>query len=107
MQAVRRERRGKAPARRGTAFTALRRELEAELDELAPGKRRVGEVALRDLGPRARRRALQILEVLKRMDSEFFGECVSCRRPIAYERLAVLPETRLCARCSWSRELAG
>jgi hypothetical protein len=107
MQAIRRERRAKAPARKGTAFAELRRELETELDELAPGRRRVGEVALRGLGPGARRRALQILDVLNRMDSESFGRCVGCRRPIAYERLAVLPETRLCARCSWSRELAG
>jgi RNA polymerase-binding transcription factor DksA len=51
-------------------------------------------------------RALQIVEVLRRMDTDAFGTCVSCRSPIAYERLAVIPETTVCAPCSRSHELA-
>jgi RNA polymerase-binding transcription factor DksA len=104
MHSVTTQRRGKAPARNGTQYGELQRELETELEELAPGQRRFGEETLRDLAPDARRRAHQILEVLRRMDSEAFGVCVGCRSPIAYERLSVIPETRLCAQCSWRRE---
>jgi RNA polymerase-binding transcription factor DksA len=53
-----------------------------------------------------RTRALKIVGVLRRMDGEGFGVCVGCRLPIAYERLAAIPETMVCARCSRRRELA-
>ena len=105
MYSVPMQRRAKASARNGTQYPELRRELETELEERAPGERRFGEETLRDLAPSARRRADQILDVLRRMDSEAFGVCVGCRSPIAYERLSVIPETRLCAHCSWSRKL--
>jgi DnaK suppressor protein len=107
MHSVGTKRRAKAPARNRAQYAELRRELERELGELAPGERRAGEEALQDLAPSARRRARQILDVLGRMDSGSFGVCVGCRLPIAYERLSVIPETRLCARCSWSRELSN
>src|SRR5690349_4068836 len=107
MHSVRTKRRAKAPARNRTQYAELRRELEAELGELAPGERRIGEEAWRDLAPSARRRVRQILDVLGRMDSGSFGVCAGCRSPIAYERLSVIPETRLCARCSWSRDLSN
>jgi RNA polymerase-binding transcription factor DksA len=105
MHSVRMQRRAKAPARNGTQYAGLRRELEIELEELAPPEGGVGEETLRGLAPSARRRAQQILDVLRRMDSEAFGVCVGCRSPIAYERLSVIPETTLCAQCSWRREL--
>ena len=107
MHSVPMQRRAAAPARNGTQYAELRRELEAELEDLASGKRWIGEETLRGLAPGAQRRARQILEVLSRMDSEEFGVCVGCRSPIPYERLSVIPETRLCTRCSWSRELPG
>lgn len=105
MYSVPMQSRAKAPSRNGTQYAELRRELETELEELAPGDRGFGEETLRDLAPGARRRAQQILDVLGRMDSEAFGVCVGCRSPIAYERLSVIPETTLCAQCSWRREL--
>jgi len=105
MYSVRRRRRTKAPAKNQPHYAELRRDLEFELEALAPGDGRVGENTLQGLAPRARRRARQILEILRRMSSEAYGICVACRAPIAYERLSVLPETMLCAPCSWRREL--
>jgi RNA polymerase-binding transcription factor DksA len=90
-----------------TRYPELRRELETELEALVPGEWRTGEEALLELAPRARRRAQQILDILRRMNSEAFGICAGCRSAISSDRLSVLPETRLCARCSWSRELSS
>lgn len=84
----------------------LRRELELELRRLTRGVSPVDERAVCDLAPRARARAAQLLEVLRRMDTDSFGVCVSCQSPIAYERLSAIPETTICAECSRSRELA-
>lgn len=103
-----------APARRAARIPALsveqhselRSDLEAELRGLVPGAEQLNERALRDLAPRARRRAMQIVDVLRRMSTEAFGVCVSCRLPIAYERLSVIPETTVCAPCSWSYEVS-
>ena len=82
----------------------LRRDLEAELRRLVPDVKQLREGDLRDLAPRARRRVMQIVDVLRRMSTETFGVCVSCTSPIAYERLAAIPETTVCASCSWSHE---
>ena len=84
----------------------LRSDLEAELRRLVPDVERVDVGGLRDLAPRARVRALQIVDVLRRMSTDTFGLCVSCRSPIAFERLSAIPETTVCARCSWSHEAA-
>jgi RNA polymerase-binding transcription factor DksA len=105
MHSVSTQRRTKGPAGKRPQYAELRRELETELEELAPNERLFGEESLRDLAPGARRRAQQILDVLHRMDSDDFGLCVACRSPISEERLSIIPETRLCAQCSWSREL--
>ena len=48
---------------------------------------------------------MQIVAVLRRMESDTFGVCVSCESFIGYERLAAIPETTVCAYCSQSREL--
>jgi RNA polymerase-binding transcription factor DksA len=77
----------------------------AELRRLLPGET-ADEGKLHDLLPSLRTRALKIVGVLRRMDGEGFGVCVGCRLPIAYERLAAIPETMVCARCSRRRELA-
>ena len=68
-------------------YAELRADLEAELRRLLPGET-AGEGKLHDLLPSSRARALTIVGVLRRMDSEGFGVCVGCRSPIAYERLA-------------------
>lgn len=87
-------------------YSDLRSDLEAELRRLVPDAERLSERSLRDLAPRARRRAMQIVDVLRRMGTESFGVCVSCQSPIAYERLFAIPETAVCAQCSWSYEVS-
>lgn len=95
-----------APVLSVRQYSELRNELEVELRRLVPDAGPRDESALRDLAPRSRRRALEIVDVLRRMETESFGVCVGCRSPIAYERLAAIPETTLCAPCSRGRELA-
>ncbi len=87
-------------------YADLRAELQDELARLVSGTKPVDDNALRDLRPRARRRALQFNEILRRMDSDSFGVCVTCRSPISYERLSVIPETIVCAHCRWHGELS-
>jgi len=103
-----------APARRAAPtpvlsaeqYSDLRSDLEAELRRLILDAERLSDGGLRDLAPRARRRAMQIVDVLRRMGTETFGVCASCQSPIAYERLFAIPETTVCAQCSWSYEVS-
>jgi RNA polymerase-binding transcription factor DksA len=95
-----------APVLSAEQYSDLRNDLEAELRRLVPGAERLSERSLRDLTPRARRRAMQIVDVLRRMDTEAFGVCVSCRSRIAFERLSAIPETTVCAQCSWGHEVS-
>jgi RNA polymerase-binding transcription factor DksA len=60
---------------------------------------------LEDLEPRARRRGLQLLDALRRLDAGSFGICTGCEAPISYVRLSVIPETTVCVECSGAREL--
>ncbi|MFD5813060.1 TraR/DksA family transcriptional regulator [Streptomyces sp. NPDC127038] len=41
---------------------------------------------------------------LKRMDECRYGGCHLCRRPIARERLLIVPQARYCTRCQQVRE---
>ncbi|MEV7000831.1 TraR/DksA C4-type zinc finger protein [Streptomyces sp. NPDC093982] len=41
---------------------------------------------------------------LTRMDQGRYGTCHLCRRPIARERLVIVPQARYCARCQQVRE---
>ncbi|MEU8848036.1 TraR/DksA C4-type zinc finger protein [Streptomyces sp. NPDC048564] len=41
---------------------------------------------------------------LTRMDQDRYGTCHLCRRPIARERLMIVPQARYCARCQQVRE---
>ncbi|MEV5546341.1 TraR/DksA C4-type zinc finger protein [Streptomyces sp. NPDC052309] len=41
---------------------------------------------------------------LRRMTEGDYGLCHLCRRPIARERLAIVPQARYCARCQQVRE---
>jgi RNA polymerase-binding transcription factor DksA len=87
-------------------YAELRSELKAELRRLLPAADQANEPDLRHLAPRARTRALQLVDVLRRMDTKTFGVCAGCESPIAYERLSAIPETRVCAPCSRSREVS-
>jgi RNA polymerase-binding transcription factor DksA len=61
-----------------------------------PSERDEMEEVLRD---RAQSRLAAIVAALKRLDTGTYGECVSCRRPIPYGRLAVMPEATRCIAC--------
>lgn len=92
-------------------LTQLRRELELELRRLVPGARGTGLARFRAeliqaLGPRPRSHALQLIDALRRMDAGVFGFCAGCQGDISFERLSVIPETTVCADCSWDRELS-
>lgn len=41
---------------------------------------------------------------LRRMDERRYGDCHLCLRPIARERLMIVPQARYCARCQQVRE---
>jgi hypothetical protein len=87
----------------------LRGGMEEDLRRLAfgPSPREAGvitPVMLEDLGPRARRRGLQLLDALRRLDAGTFGVCAGCEAPISYARLSVIPETTVCVDCSGARE---
>jgi DnaK suppressor protein len=75
-------------------------ELQTELlDEL----RRLTRASESDAQPRDIRtqsRINLIAEALKRIRAGIYGTCLICRAPIPYARLAVIPETKTCVRCS-------
>jgi RNA polymerase-binding transcription factor DksA len=84
---------------------AQRAELKAGLEEelrrlvFGTGSRGAGVItaeALQDLEPGARRRGLQLLDALRRLDAGSFGVCAGCEAPISYVRLSVIPETTVC-----------
>lgn len=106
MHTQRRHPRSQERVMEAAQYADLRAELQVELARLVSGTSSVDDKALRDLGPRARRRALQINEILRRMDSDSFGVCVTCQSRISYERLSVIPETIVCAHCRWHGELS-
>lgn len=93
---------------------AQRAELKAALEQdlrrlvFGTGTRGAGVVtaeALQGLEPGARRRGLQLLDALRRLDAGSFGICAGCEAPISYVRLSVIPETTVCVECSGAREL--
>lgn len=62
----------------------------------APSERDEMEQLLRD---RAQNRLAGILAALRRLDTSAYGECVSCRRPIPFGRLVVMPDATHCITC--------
>lgn len=100
--------RAKPPPLDPSQQAELRRELERELARLLPGGGASGtydfaaELA-QELGPRPRSAALQLIDALRRMENGTYGLCAACQRPISFERLSAIPETTVCADCSWSR----
>lgn len=80
----------------------LRAEMGDELRRLVPGP--WSPEALQDLTPERRRRGLQLLDALRRLDAGTYGTCHGCRLPISYVRLSVMPETTVCVDCSAARE---
>lgn len=75
-----------------------------ELDQAAMG--RLSRIDLlqsqgltRNLQEREQAKLGQIQGALKRLEQGTYGVCVSCGRPIPYERLLVFPEAPTCAAC--------
>lgn len=55
---------------------------------------------------RAARSALEEIEqALIRLDTNRFGRCLSCQRPIPDERLDILPMASLCMSCQYEYEV--
>jgi len=50
-----------------------------------------------------RKKLERLREALERIDAGQYGICIHCGHPISPERLALLPSTKLCAKCA--REL--
>lgn len=49
---------------------------------------------------RAQVELAQVIDAMARLDAGTYGVCHTCSRPIAYERLSVMPEARDCSSCS-------
>ncbi|MEU8525572.1 MULTISPECIES: TraR/DksA family transcriptional regulator [Streptomyces] len=61
------------------------------------------EVRLK-LAASARMVLADVEAALTRMDQGRYGACHLCRKPIARERLMIVPQARYCARCQQVRE---
>jgi len=83
-----------AAGARGTAALPNRRD-EVDDDAVADLESSLDAAALeRDL-----RELDEITAALVRLDTAHFGACEECGEPIAWARLAALPQARRCVRC--------
>ncbi|MFI2641467.1 TraR/DksA family transcriptional regulator [Streptomyces sp. NPDC018610] len=57
-----------------------------------------------ELAASARMVLADVEAALARLDDGSYGACHLCRRPIARERLEIVPQARYCARCQQVRE---
>lgn len=48
----------------------------------------------------AKARRERLHQVLSEIDSDEFGICARCEEPIAFERLLLVPESRICVACA-------
>ncbi|MFO8028841.1 MAG: TraR/DksA C4-type zinc finger protein [Cyclonatronaceae bacterium] len=48
-----------------------------------------------------RKRLKQLQNVREKVDEPFYGRCVRCGGPIAFERILIMPEKRVCVDCSY------
>jgi hypothetical protein len=76
-------------------LTELSAELLGELRRLTPGT----TLGAHRHDVRTQMRIRLIRDALKRIRAGIYGACQVCRSEIAYERLAVVPETQTCMRC--------
>ncbi len=49
---------------------------------------------------KTRKRLQQLKNVQEEVDNSTFGTCLRCGKPIAYERILIMPEKRVCVHCS-------
>lgn len=76
-------------------LTELSTELLGELRRLTPGS----TLSAHRHDVRTQMRIRLIRDALKRFRAGIYGACLVCRSAIAYERLAVVPETQSCMHC--------
>jgi hypothetical protein len=76
-------------------LTELSAELLGELRRLTPGT----TLGAHRHNVRTQMRIRLIRDALERIRAGIYGACQVCRSAIAYERLAVVPETQTCMRC--------
>jgi RNA polymerase-binding transcription factor DksA len=83
-----------------TLEVALNEKLDSDLGRGDPAvtQREVN----RALVQRLRARAEELEQALSQLNQGRYGECSRCGRPIHPDRLAVLPDTRLCIECARS-----
>ena len=77
-------------------LTELNTELLEEMRRLTPGS----ALSTKRHDVRTEIRIRLILDALKRIRAGIYGACLVCRSQIPYDRLAVIPETKTCVRCS-------
>jgi DnaK suppressor protein len=87
-------------------IAALDRALEEKPDYgLGQGDPAVTDWELnRALLRRLKRRAASLEQALSQASQGTYGTCVQCGKPIHPDRLAVLPDTRLCIHCAQAGE---
>ena len=80
--------------------------LKSNLDETPDYTRGVGDPQItrweldRALLEQLESRAETLNQALERVDEGVYGSCERCGKPIHPDRLAVLPDTRLCIECA-------
>ncbi len=47
-----------------------------------------------------RTRLKRLQNIAEQVDNKHFGKCVRCGQPIAFERILIMPEKRVCVSCS-------
>lgn len=87
-------------------ITALERTLDEKPDYgLGKGAPSVTRWELdRTLLPQLKQQAASIKRTLSQMSEGAYGICRQCGRPIHPDRLAVLPDTKICIRCARAGE---
>lgn len=56
------------------------------------------------LASKDREQLLRIEQALKRIDDHNYGNCISCKKPIASARLKAIPYTEYCRKCQEKSE---
>lgn len=90
----------KTQERIATLEVALNQKLDSDLGRGDPAVTR--REVNRALMERLRAQAQQLEKALSQLDQGRYGKCIKCGEPIHPDRLAVLPDTRLCIECARS-----
>lgn len=106
LAALLRARRQQLEARLGAVEPSTR---PVELDQQAVGRvSRIDAIAQQQMDS-ARMHNVEeglraVIVAQSRVESGDYGYCIDCDQPIAYQRLAITPETILCLDCASKRE---